>query len=32
MPVRGSTSHEPNPEALDWISETPVPSASIVQR
>ena len=25
MPVFGSTSHEPNPAAFDWISDTPIP-------
>ena len=32
MPVVGSTSHEPNPEALDWMRLTAKPSASAVQR
>ena len=30
--VFGSTSHEPNPEAFDWISDTPMRSASTVHR
>ncbi len=32
MPVVGSTSHEPNPAALDWMRLTAVPPASAVHR
>ena len=32
MPVFGSTSHEPNPAAFDWISDTPIPWVSAVHR
>ena len=32
MPVFGSASHEPRPEAFDWISDTPMPLPSTVQR
>ena len=32
MPVVGSTSHEPNPAALDWIRLTAIPESSAVHR
>ncbi len=32
MCVLGSTTHEPNPDALDWMSDTPMPSRSVVHR
>ena len=32
MPVFGSTSHEPKPDAFDWISDTPIRSPSTVHR
>ena len=32
MPVVGSTSHDPNPAALDWIRLTAMPLASAVHR
>ena len=32
MPVVGSTSHDPKPDALDWIRLTAVPPASAVHR
>ena len=32
MPVVGSTSHDPKPDALDWIRLTAIPPASAVHR
>ena len=32
IPVVGSTSHDPKPEALDWIRLTAIPAASAVHR
>ena len=32
MPVPGSTSQLPKPDAFDWISDTPIRLASTTQR